>query len=674
MPEKRYTLQHKQRIASKLDLTSNLNESQRRAVETDAPRVLILAGAGSGKTRTLTYRVARLIEKGAAPDGIVLVTFTNRAAREMVARIDQLLGAAARNVRAGTFHHLANRALRKHGATLGLRAGYGILDREDGAELMNAAIADAGVDVAARRFPSGDLLAALASLARSCDQPAAEAIVRRMPYFAPLEAPIARVLELYEKRKQEMNVVDFDDLLIGWRTLLARGDELAKRLQLDVQHVLVDEFQDTNRLQAEIAELLAAECGSLCVVGDDAQSIYAFRGAEFENILDFPRRKKTEVHVLDANYRSTPEILALANEVIRKNPLQFPKDLSARRSRGMLPVIVPAKDPLQQAEFVAQRVLELREEGIDLEQQAVLYRAHSHGIELQIALARRDIPFIVRSGLRFFEQAHVKDALSFLRVIANPYDELAWRRMLDMIPGVGARTALKIFGLVREAALAGRDPIAELALPAALDEVPKRAHGPYLALARLLAGIARDVSTASPGELVRRLLERTPEGETAPLVEHITVTHANAESRLAELAQLAEVAAQHADLESFLSDAALVTELTGEEATGAVEERDLLTLSTVHQAKGLEWRAVFVVGLTDGGFPIQNALEEPGGEAEERRLFYVAVTRAMEQLYLCYPATRPVREDERSLMRPSRFLADVAASGTLHEKWVLDAS
>lgn len=652
---KKYTLKGPPR-ASSLDLLRALNAEQRDAVESDAKRLLILAGAGSGKTRTLTYRVARLIEKGTAPERIVLVTFTHRAAREMIVRLDALLGPAATRVRAGTFHALAHRTLRKHGKAIGIAPGFTILDRDDQQSVMSATIADADIPLGERRFPAPSLLVELRSLMIDCGLSLPQVIIKRAPQIAILEEQVSRVLEMFEEKKKEINAVDFDDLLLGWRALLERGDELGAMLRGEIEQVLVDEFQDTNKLQAEIAELLARASGALCVVGDDAQSIYAFRGADFENILDFPRKSKTEVHQLLTNYRSTPEILGLANEVIKHNPLQFPKELKAVKPKTFLPALIPAKDVIQQAQFIGQRVLELRDEGVPLAEQAILYRAHSHAMELEIELTRRGIPYFLRSGVRFFEQAHVKDALAYIRVVANPSDELAWHRVLGTVPGVGTKTAAKLIAVPPDAR--GIDH-------SVLEELPPRAKAGMTAAFAMLTELR--VLRASPAKMLRVLCAE------GILVDHVKATYTNSDVRLTELAQLADIAELEPDLDAFLGETVLISAQSTEDAGAKNKDKERIVLSTVHQAKGLEWRVVFLAHLVDGSFPNQTALEERGGEAEERRLFYVAVTRAMEQLYLLYPATRSLGPGgDRSITRPSRFLTELTNPGELVEKWVLE--
>ena len=654
--------------ASALDLAHALNPAQRGAVESDAPRILILAGAGSGKTRTLTYRVARLIEAGVPPEAVVLVTFTHRAAREMTGRIEALLGSTARRVRAGTFHALAAASLRARGRQIGFPNGFGIIGRDDQAQVMAAAIGEAKIDPGRRRFPSPESLIALLSLAINAAETVETTLIRRQPHLLAILPEMDAAFAAYTRKKLEMGVMDFDDLLLHWHAALGPGP-LGELLRGEVAHVLVDEYQDTNLLQAEIAERLAGR-GHLCVVGDDAQSIYAFRGARAENILEFPQLAPTEVHQLTVNYRSEPGILAVANASIAENPRQFPKVLTAVRAATGLPARVPAKDAAQQAEFVAQRVLELRDEGVPLAAQAVLYRAHGHALELEVELTRREVPYRVRSGVRLLERAHVKDLLAFLRVVANPLDELAWQRILAMQPGVGGKIGGAVLAAVKRAAIAGDDPFAQLGAPELLAATRGRGR---LALPRLgealqaLAGLA-----AAPARMIHLLLERPEPASPGPghLLDHLTARYGEPEARVRELAQLAEVAAQQGDLEAFLADVTLAGELAGERgASEAPEER--LTLTTVHQAKGLEWRAVFVIGLTDGAFPLTPRDDEADAEAEERRLFYVAVTRAEEQLYLTHPVSRPAGLDERLLLRPSRFLEELPPE--LLERWSLES-
>src|SRR5215210_8163932 len=419
-----------------------LNEEQFAVATAPAGAALVIAGAGSGKTRAITYRVAYLIEHGVAPSRVMLATFTNRAAREMLRRVEQLTGGDVRRVWGGTFHRIANLTLRRHASSLGYSENYTILDSEDARDLLSVCVDEAGIDTRARRFPKPEVLQDIISFANNTDTPIADVVPRRHPYFEPLTQQITRVDRLYAERKRERNVMDYDDLLLNWKRLLEEREEVARIYTEQFEHILVDEYQDTNKLQAEIVDLLAVKNRNVMVVGDDAQSIFAFRGASVEGIYEFPKRyPEARVFRLETNYRSTPEILAVANVSIASNRRQFTKTLrAARPSQGLAPALVPCRDADQQAAFVASRLLELRDEGIPLNELAVLYRSHYHSLELQLELTRRGIPYRVRSGMRFFEQAHIKDVVAYLRLVANPRDELAWKRVLRLIPNVGAAT------------------------------------------------------------------------------------------------------------------------------------------------------------------------------------------------------------------------------------------
>src|SRR5687768_911451 len=425
-----------------------LNEEQFRVVTSQPKAALVVAGAGTGKTRAITYRVAYLIEQGVSPQRIMLATFTNRAAREMLRRVETLTGSQnVHRVWGGTFHRIANLMLRRHAISLGYDANYSILDSEDARDLLNLCIEDAAIDTKKKRFPKAEVVQSIISYATNTDMDLADVIVRQYPYFELLTAQIERVDMIYQQRKRERNVMDYDDLLLNMKLLLLERKEVADLYAEQFQHILVDEYQDTNRLQAELIDLLAVKHRNVMVVGDDAQSIFAWRGAEFTNIYEFPKRyPEAELYKLETNYRSTPEILGLANVSIANNRKQFPKTLTAvKASKDFKPALVPCSDVEQQSAFVAARILELRDNGTPLEEIAVMYRSHYHSIELQLELSRRGIPYRIQSGVRFFEQAHIKDVVSYLRVIVNPRDELAWKRILKMIPGVGRATAARVY-------------------------------------------------------------------------------------------------------------------------------------------------------------------------------------------------------------------------------------
>jgi DNA helicase-2/ATP-dependent DNA helicase PcrA len=435
----------------RVDYAGELNEEQRAVVFAPDGPTLVVAGAGSGKTRTLVYRVSRLIEDGADPASLLLLTFTNRAAREMKRRVEALIGADLARATAGTFHSVGARLLRPHAELLGYRANFTILDSEDTKDLLESATSDIGVPVTERRFPRGDLLRAIVSFCVNTGKKLDDVIAAEYPHFLPQLDAIRTVVHRYLERKVLANGMDYDDLLLNWKRLMFERPEIRRSFGARFRHVLVDEYQDVNHLQADLVDMVVqdVEKPNVMVVGDDAQSIYSFRGADFEALLGFPdRHPGTAVFPLETNYRSTPEILRLADASIAQNVRRFEKSLRPVRPPGVPVAVVGASDVAQQAEFVAQRVLELRDEGTPLNEIAVLYRAHHQALELQIELTRRGIPYEIRSGLRFFEQQHVKDVLAYLRLVVNPREETSFKRLLKLLPKVGERTAATLWTAV----------------------------------------------------------------------------------------------------------------------------------------------------------------------------------------------------------------------------------
>lgn len=646
-----------------------LNEEQRAVVMAGKGPLLVIAGAGSGKTRTLTYRVCRLIEAGVAPGRILLLTFTNRAAREMVSRVETLLKGDVRRIWGGTFHSLGNRILRRHASSLGYENNFSILDAEDAKDMVEACIEEAAIDTKARRFPKGEVLAGLFSFATNTDTPLEQVIVAQAPQFEPLTQQIVRVDRLYQARKLERNAMDYDDLLVNWKRLLSEKPDIAAIYQEQFEHILVDEYQDTNRLQADIIDLLATKQRNLMVVGDDAQSIFGWRGANFANIFEFKDRyPDAQLFRLEMNYRSTPEILMLANASVAHNRKQFPKHLQAvRPSRQFTPALVPLRDAEQQAAFVAARILELRDEGVPLDEIAVLYRSHFHSLELQLELTRRGIPYDVRSGVRFFEQAHIKDVVAYLRLLVNPRDELAWKRVLKLIPKIGNATAARVWEKLAYAP----EPLA-LARTSDLAKVlPKGAQSGWTEFVELLNALLEPAVVNQPAKQIELVLARG-------YLEYLQATYENAEAREEDLRQLANFAAGYETTELLLSELALInTErfgppggTVGEDVLMGGDEDEQLTLSSVHQAKGLEWRVVFLLWAADGRFPSARSLRDAEGEEEERRLFYVALTRARDELYVCYPLLDSERGRQSVIQRPSRFVTEVPRA--LFEIWSVD--
>jgi DNA helicase-2/ATP-dependent DNA helicase PcrA len=645
-----------------------LNEEQFTVACAPAGASLVIAGAGSGKTRAITYRVAYLIEHGVAPARILLATFTNRAAREMLRRVETLTGGDVRRVWGGTFHRIANLILRRHAAALGYSDNYTILDAEDARDLLNVCVDDAGIDTRARRFPKAEVLQDIISFANNTDRTISDVVARRYPHFEPLAQQIARVDTVFMDRKRARNCMDYDDLLLNWKRLLMEKPEIAALYAEQFEHVLVDEYQDTNKLQAEIVDLLTVKHRNVMVVGDDAQSIFAWRGAEWTNIYEFPKRyPEARQYKLEQNYRSTPEILAVANVSIASNRKQFPKVLRAvRPSLGLLPALVPCRDADQQAAFVASRILELRDEGTSLEEVAVLYRSHFHSLELQLELTRRGIPYQIRSGVRFFEQAHIKDVLSYLRLVANPKDELAWKRVLKLIPNVGTATAARVW----EQLTFANDPLA-LVLRGGVDASVRQRGTSWSEFRALLEELTKDETRGFPSRQIELVLARGYEG-------YLSATYENADVRLEDLRQLAQYSTRYNSTEEFLAELSLLSTerygapqpLTGEDVVMGADEDEILTLTSVHQAKGLEWRAVFIIWAADGKFPSPRSLRDAEGEEEERRLWYVAVTRARDQLYITYPQVVQDRTRQTILQRPSRFVTEVPPE--LYEIWSLE--
>ncbi len=668
-----------------IDYAGELNEQQYAAVTAPPGPLLVIAGAGSGKTRTLTYRVAYLLENGVDPRNILLLTFTNKAARQMLDRVVNLLPLDASGLWGGTFHSIGNRMLRRHGSALGYASGFSIMDREDQKDLLKSVIAGSGIDPKEIRFPKADVLADIYSFVVNTERTIEELLAEKFPYFLPLLEQIKDVHVRYERRKKSTNSLDFDDLLEKTLRMLREHEEIAAFYRRQFQFILVDEYQDTNKIQADLIDLLAAEHQNVMVVGDDAQSIYSWRGANFQNILAFPRRyPKAQVFKIELNYRSVPDILQVANAAIAQNVQQFRKNLSATRlTNSAKPAVVALNDGGEQAQFIAQRILELRDEGIDLNEVAILYRAHYHAVELQLELSRRGIPYQITSGIRFFEQAHIKDVTSFVRFVANPRDEVAFKRMIRLLPGIGGKSAENLWNewgrslgdsTVAGDAVPGRP--AETLSPAGASvpgdngggfgerlrklSVPARSSKSWRQLADTMDEIAPGGQPVQPTEMIMSIVE-------AIYDDYAKANFANYELRKEDLTQLAGFARQFKDINEFLSQLALISNVDAEPAANASNETEAVNLSTVHQAKGLEFYAVFVIWLTDGMFPSTRSLETREAIEEERRLFYVAVTRARDELYLTHPHMRLNAGYGDMFQRPSRFLKEIPAP--LLEDW-----
>ncbi len=655
---RQYTLQRASGPAGpKIDYAAELNEQQCAAVTAPPGAALVIAGAGSGKTRTLTYRVAYLIENGVSPQNILLLTFTNKAAREMLDRVAGLISHDLTGLWGGTFHSVGNRILRKHPAEAGYAPGFSIMDREDAEDLLDTVVATLGVDPKDKRFPKGGVIGDVLSYVLNTGRKVDDVLIEKYPHFLEFAPQIIAAQAKYAAKKREANAVDFDDLLAQPLRLLRENESLREHYQRQFQFILVDEYQDTNHLQSDFIDLLGARHGNVMVVGDDAQSIYSWRGADFKNILEFPKRyPQAKTYKIETNYRSVPEVLAVANSAIAANLQQFRKNLvAAREGNGIKPALVPLGDSGDQARFVAQRVLELHEEGIALDEMAVLYRAHFHSMEVQMEFTRRGIPFQITSGLRFFEQAHVKDVAAFLKYVVNPRDEVAFKRMVRLLPGIGARGAESLWS--ESAKVLTFDPPSFAKLHGL--KVPAKARKSFEQLVHTLEELAPNGQPTPPAEMLRSVVE-------AVYDDYGKANFPNYDQRREDLNTLMNFSRQFPSAAEFLDQLALLTNLE-HESVASREETELVTMSSVHQAKGLEWKVVFVIWMADGKFPSGRSLERDDALEEERRLFYVAVTRAKDELYLTYPQIHLGSGYGDMLQRPSRFLGELPKE--LLEEW-----
>ncbi|MBP9827979.1 ATP-dependent helicase [Patescibacteria group bacterium] len=628
----------------KIDYKAELNEEQLAVVEHPGGPVLVLAGAGSGKTRTVTYRVAWLLEHGVQPDRMLLLTFTNKAAKEMATRVEALLKVYPQGLWSGTFHSIANRILRMYGDRTEYGRDFSIMDDEDSTDLMKLCIKDEVQDARGKRFPSANVLKGIISFATNARISLPQAIERRASTFTAFEEEIIRIARTYQDHKLRQKTMDFDDLLNEWLKLLETHPEVCSALSNRFEYIFVDEYQDTNAIQAEIVYKLAEAHKNLTVVGDDAQSIYSFRAAEIRNILDFPKRfPEAVMQRLVVNYRSTPEILAVANAVIANNGDQFEKELVAASRSGEKPNVVPAADQQQEAQFVAEQMLQLINEGERMENIAVLFRAAFHSQALEFELMKRNIPYEYRGGLKFFERAHVKDALAHLRVLRNVKDEMAWMRALQIQDGFGLATAAKV---ANQAAMCDSAEQASQMMP----KLGAKAQAGWQRAAKIIGVMAR---ATSPGEALRRF------AGSETYKEYLESEYQNSRERLEDLEQFGLFADQYDELGAFLDAVTLTGEaggLSDPEKPPQQTETSRVILSTIHQAKGLEWNTVFVLNLAEGAFPSQRSYDEAGME-EERRLFYVAATRARRKLFLTYPITSGF--DHLELRQPSPFLDEI---------------
>ncbi len=627
------------------DFTAELNAEQAAAARhVDGP-LLIIAGAGTGKTRTLVYRVAHLIDRGVRPERILLLTFTRRAAHEMLTRAERLVGSASTRVNGGTFHATGHRLLRQFGPEAGLARDFSIMDQGDAEDLMQLARGALGYGKQEKRFPKKETLHYIYSRHLNTERAIEEILEAEYPQFVEFTADIVRIFAEYTSRKSERNLVDYDDLLLFWALMLEQSNAIADRIAGAYDHILIDEYQDTNLLQARILRGMCRTHRNITVVGDDAQSVYSFRGASFRNILDFPKQfSPAQIVTLEQNYRSTQPILDATNTLISRALERFSKQLWTQRTGTEAPWLVTTRDEQQQTRFVVDRILELHEEGTPLHEIAVLVRAGYMSADLEIELTNRNIPFEKWGGLKFLEAAHVKDVLAFLRVLENPRDEVSWYRILMLMPGIGDVTARAVMQSMAERSW---DPDAfSHFVP------PPRARDAHRALAgllrELLASHADEPNVGEDIDRIRALYD-------AVLAER----YDRSEPRLADLDQLRTIASGYPGRAAFLAALALEPPSNTQDLAGGSEsDDDALVISTVHSAKGKEWDAVFVIWAVDGWFPSSRSLGDEEQLEEERRLMYVAMTRARNHLAVTYPlnvyATR--RGQDYSIDQLTRFI------------------
>lgn len=618
-----------------------LNLEQLRVVkEADGP-CLVLAGAGSGKTRVLIYRTIYLLERGVDPSRICLLTFTNKAAREMTSRIEDKLGSLPEGLIAGTFHHVANIFLRRYARYASLPHNYVIIDREDSRSIIR----EISKQILPEKEISPEVIQALLGLSANTSETIKDIVMQRYQYFSHLIARLETIEEAYNKKKRELRVVDYDDLLSFWLKILTM-QEPGEKISEKILYILVDEYQDTNRIQALILYQLARKHRNITVVGDDAQSIYSFRGATVQNILEFPKiYPDAKIFHLPTNYRSTADILNLANNVISHNKYQFPKVLKSVKPQGIKPVLVRCYDKHSESIFVVQRIQELLKD-VKPSDIGILFRSRYQSTEIEIELNKLKIPYVIRGGLRFFEMAHIKDILAFFRVCHNPKDEMSWFRILNLVKGIGKTSREKIVESIR-----GKDSIEEILSSDGI-KIISPARAGWQNIKNLLKSVieAKKISEQT-GIIVEKFYR-----------EYLYANYLDAEQRIADIESLKEISGTWQNIEEFISQTSLQEHYRGE----LKDIEGNIVLSTIHQAKGLEWRIVFVIGVCAFHFPHNLSQTDPGGIEEERRIFYVGITRAKEDLYITYYLSDP----RNYSYRKSLFIEEIPDK--LIDQWVFD--
>ncbi|MFA5286664.1 MAG: ATP-dependent helicase [Candidatus Omnitrophota bacterium] len=603
-------------MEEKLDYKKELNPAQLVAVESIEGAYLVIAGAGSGKTRVLVHRVAYLVEKGVRPDEILLLTFTRRASEEMLKRAALLLDERCARVSGGTFHSFANAILRKYASLLGLSNNFTILDSPDAQDTVNLVRTQLGFNKGEKRFPRKKAILEVISKSINKSQKLDDVLYDEYPQFMEFSEDIKKIRDAYQKYKRDKSLLDYDDLLVYLKDLLTNYQEVRLVLAKKYKYIMVDEYQDTNNLQAYIACLLASENKNIMVVGDDAQSIYSFRGANFKNIMGFPKIfKGAKIITLEENYRSTQPILDLTNKVIGRAKESFKKNLYSRKKGDKQPVFIDAADENAQSKYIADKILQLRGEGLELKDMAILFRSGWHSNDLEIELASRNIPFVKYGGQKFVEAAHIKDIISYLRIVYNLSDQVSWFRALLLIPGIGPKGAERIISLISD-----KENLSK--------ELSLHKHEEVAKLFKLISKFSAIPS--DPARVIAAFLEYYQ-----PLLKN---KYDDFHKRLNDLDSLLRIAERYKSLEEFLTDMALEPPERGIIEAGLKDKDDApLILSTIHSAKGLEWHTVFIIYLAEGHLPSYLSLQDEDAIEEERRLFYVASTRAKENLFLLKP-------------------------------------
>ena len=631
------------RSSSGLDYRKELNDAQYQAATAIEGPLLIIAGAGTGKTRTLVYRVAHLIDQGIDPRAILLMTFTRRAAEEMLRRASSLMDGRCSQVAGGTFHSFANLVLRSYGRHLDLAPSFTIMDRSDSEDVIQLIRTDMGLNTKEKRFPRKQTVAEIFSMTHNKQTGLNELLELEYPHLVDANFELAELFTRYTDYKRTKSLLDYDDLLVRLRDLLANHANVRERLSDIYRFIMVDEYQDTNQLQSQIVRLLAATHNNVAVVGDDAQSIYSFRGANFRNIMDFPTHfPGTRIIKLEENYRSTQPILNVTNEIIQRAKEGYEKRLFTRKSVGMRPKLVQAGSEQMQSQFVCQKILELREEGVPLWDIAVLFRSSFHSFDLEIELARHQIPFVKRGGFQFMETAHVKDLLAHMRVLANPLDAISWNRILCLLEGVGPGACQKIVKYL----LDGTNAVERLRSYPARDKI---AHG--------LRTLAQVLEEAGQAELPTEQAQYLMQYYVPILKQNYPDDHPK---RLRDMEHFQGMTERYRSLERLLSDMALEPPNDSIGGVLAVDpDEGPLILSTIHSAKGLEFHSVFIIWALEGRFPSFFNTNSEEELEEERRLLYVAATRAKQNLFISYPTRVFDKTLRMVLSRPSQFIDDI---------------